>query len=278
MALEDNAEPLARTAALHGLLDSVPEDTTEARWEMGLRITPDTCTGATVWDPVCGGTPTQATVEQFSGQTPFSVIPLTVDKAFTCLSTSLDIEERALRAFNAVVSHSIENEFWTGTIGSTNPVLNTSATIITGSFGLAAAWQELNKQLSNCGGGSQGVIHAPSWLVDAWMYGGASMDILDEGRRLVSRVRGDTIVAGTGYPGTGPAAANPGARKAYVFATGPVAYKMTAPEVLRADPQEGSGAGLIRSTNQIEVRVKADFLVRFDTCCHFGLIVDAATA
>lgn len=277
MALEDNAEPLERQAALHGLLDSVTPDPTPARWEMGLRITPDTCTGATVWDPVCGGTPTQATIEQFSGQTPYSVIPMTVDKAFTCLSTAANIDARTQRAFNAVVSKAIETEFWNGTIASTNPNLSTAATIITGSFGLAAAWQEVNKQLSGCGGGSQGVIHAPSWLVDAWLYAGNDI-IREDGKRLVSRLRGDTIVAGTGYPGTGPSAANPGPRKAYVFVTGPVGYKLASPVVLRADPQDGPGAGLVRSTNQIEVRVTADFMVRFDTCCHFGLIVDAATA
>lgn len=270
MALQVNGDPIRRVPALHGLLDSVPQVTGPDRWEMGVHITPDNCVEATVWDPVCGGTPTLPTSN--GPGTPYDFGAPYVGTSFNCLSTTSadEIRERAERALEVTQGKAIEKEFWNGTILSSNPALSSASTIITGTFGLRAALVEMGRQMSNCGGGSQGVIHAPEWVVEMWMYTG--MLIVEDGKRLVTRVRGDTVVAGVGYPGTGPSAAVPTAGSAYIYATGPVQYRLGPVEVIGVD------GDVNRSDNQIRVRVQRVYNVNFDSCCHFGVIAVTGTA
>lgn len=268
-----NGDPIKRTPALHGLLDSVPQVTGPDRWEMGVRVVPNNCVEATVWDPACGGSPTLPTAG--GPGTLYDFGAPYVGTSFTCLSTTSadEIRQRAETALEITQGKAIEKEFWAGTILNTNPALTSNSTVITGSFGLRDALIELGKQMSACGGGSQGVIHAPEWVVSTWLYtAGAGLLIKEDGKRLVTVGRSDTVVSGTGYTGLGPSAVNPGAGKAYIFATGPVQYRLGPVDVIGVD------GDVDRNTNQITVRAQRVYNVNFDSCCHFGVVVNTAVA
>lgn len=120
-----------------------------------------------------------------------------------------DYEARARRLLAARESKAVEAEWWVGLLFPQNPHLaktsgtnGTNATTLAGGVaqGLRIALALLVQALADNNAGS-GMIHARPFLVELW----ASMQLIrvDGGGKLWT-FAGNPIVAGTGYPGTGP--------------------------------------------------------------------------
>lgn len=209
----------------------------------------------------------------------YEVAPFLVETAFECASTgweTQDYEGRARRQLEAGTPKALEYELWTGALRNdgdiTQPYLASlsasyfpelGADPVSASLGLAMAGQAL----ANCAHGGRGTIHAPQTIADLWLYEGSG--IVEDNGRLVTRVRRDVVIAGAGYPGTGPGGTAPAAGTAWIYVTGPVRYWLGEPFIT---PDKISEA-LDRRRNKIEYRAEREAMLAFDPCCHFAILV-----
>lgn len=262
---------------MHGLQASAAEVQTPARWELGATFCPENCVEATAWDPDCSAWPSGVKPDKSVAVRPlncYDVMPFALESPFECDAqgfATLDFAGRARRQLEAATSKGMEFELWTGTMKPDNPRLDLEATIIGGGapFGLLQGLSLLGQALSNCAHGGRGMIHAPTFIVDQaiGLYGFLWQVV---GNRIVSSNRGDVLVSGTGYPGTGPDGLPVAAGSAWVFATGPVQYRLTETEVYPDNLADATD----RRQNNIEYRAERQVLTNFDPCCHFGILID----
>lgn len=284
------AQPIAATPPAHGLLVTADEATDlpytpvepgQDRWGQGFVVQPENCVELSTWDPDCSvwptpnadGTKGAAAAKSVAGanETAYEVSPFVLETPFECGAhgfSAVDYRGRARRQMVAATSKGMEYEFATGTLKSTNPHLERASTAVvleSGSvFSPGDALALLSQALSNCGHGGRGMIHAPTVWVDRAIEE-VSNNIREDGRRLVTVNRGDRIVSGTGYRGYGPGGVAPSAGEVYVYATGPVQYRLTEPMVFPDTLREAMN----RANNRIEYRVERECAVYFDPCCHF---------
>lgn len=268
--------PAPAQPPLHGLQASAAEVTDPTRWELGFAIGPEGCVNIAYWDPTCVAVPdgeTKPTKSVFDRTqlASYQVDPFVIESSFECDAQSLktiDFKSRARRQLEAATSKGMEFEFWTGIQKPDNPVLSQGATVIGGGVAMSplTAFAMLGSALSNSGSGGRGTIHAPTWVVDIWQHLNL---ITAQGPRLVSVVRGDVVIAGSGYPGTGPdnAAVDPG--ESWVYATGPVNYRLGEIAVYPETVEEA----VVRRSNDAEYRAERFAAVNFDPCGHFGLLL-----
>jgi len=267
--------PAPAQPPLHGLQASATEMQDPVRWELGFQIQPEGCVVLNYWDPTCVAIPTgetKPTKSTFDRDqlAAYPVNPFVIESSYECDASGLtttDFAGRARRQLEAVTSKGMEFELWTGGQQPNNPVLSTGATVIGAATSPLEAFALLGQALSNCSAGGRGTIHAPTWVVDLWYHENL---LIEQGTRLVSRVRGDTVVAGVGYPGTGPDNADVDPGQSWAFATGPVTYRLGDIIVL---PDTVAQAVNIRN-NDAEYRAERFAAVNFDPCCHFGVLVD----
>jgi len=106
-------------------------------------------------------------------------------------------------------------------------------------------------------------------IADAWL---SSDNATIEGSRMVTVNRGDHIISGTGYPGTGPGGAAPAAGSAWAYATGPIQVRVGDTQVFPETLPEA----MDRIHNKIEYRAERFAAANFDPCCHFAVLVDIA--
>lgn len=283
------------TPPLHSLVASAldPRDTDDNRWEHGYAFQPRDCFVPNVWSPHCpdganqypgGGVDKSAAPEQ-----PDEVVtlPVIVEVPIECHTRGLDDREfrqRALQAVEAATPNALENEFWTGALIPDNASLvnTTPATVVTpgptstkgvlssGSMTPARALARLNQGLARAGVGSRGMIHATPELVTLWAGAGL---LTEDGPRLIDKVRGNVIVAGGGYPGTGPnghASATPPADKVWAYATGMVQVRLGQPEVVPDNLAEA----LDRKTNLVLFRGERSASAAWSTCVSLAVLVD----
>jgi hypothetical protein len=281
--------------AAHGLRDSaivVPED--GSRWELGFEYQAETCWDVSAWDPSClpaldndEAVPKSA-AQGFGTIVPYS--PFVLETAVTCWSGEPweEFEKRALNRLDEGTSFGLEREFWTGALRgalSTNPlpvdaepnfsladldgavdvsecrsVLN-GGTAVTARQGLAL----LQGALAGCAPGGEGFIHASPTLVTLW-----SEYLTDEDDRLVTKVKRNIVVAGGGYPDTGPQNVAAAAGTAWAFATGPVLLRLSDGEVLG----DGVGENFTRPTNDVEARAERYAAVYTDPCRVFAILIE----
>lgn len=266
--------PAPAQPPLHGLQASATEVTDPTRWELGFAISPEGCVDIGYWDPDCVSIPDGAVDErtksvfdrtQVQG---YNVDPFVIESSFECDAQSLntiDFKARARRQLEAGTSKGMEFELWAGNQKPANPVLSTNATVLNGGATMSplTAFAMLGSALSSKGAGGRGTIHAPTWVVDIWQH----LNLITErSGRLMSVVRGDTVIAGTGYPGTGPGAATVDPGESWVFATGPVNYRLGEIQVHPESVREAVN----RRTNDAEYRAERFAAVNFDPCVHFG--------
>lgn len=286
------AQAIPAQPPAHGLLVSateatdLPVETVKGggdRWGVGFTVQPENCVVVDSWDPDCGVWPTeggdnvieQKTFKSTAGtnELSYDVSPVLLESSYECDAKgfkAIDYAGRARRQLEAGTSKAMEFELWTGTLKSTNPALETGATVLESgsSFIPADAMLLLGQAMSNCGAGGRGMIHAPTIFVDKLLDSG--MTLKEVGNKLMTVTRGDTIVAGSGYPGTGPAGVAPGTGQTWVFATGPVTYRMGPPLIY---PEMFSEAW-DRLKNRVEYRAEREVAMNFDPCCHFAILVD----
>ena len=275
--LYDPGTPIPATPPLHGLAASAQEVTDPERWDSGFTICPENCVDISgmvndCWSFTDATVPTPA--DPPANQDCYDVDAYTMETSFRCNARgfqTVDYRGRARRQLEAATSKFMEHELWTGTLRPDNPRLDMGGVVIgPGPYTPSEALVLLGQALSNCAHGGRGMIHAPTFVVDAWLEaGGGGGSIKEQGTRLVTVNRGDTIVSGTGYPGTGPEGVAPGGGQAWVWATGPVQYRLGSINVIPDAFKEAFN----KRNNLVQYHAQREAAANFDPCCHFGLLV-----
>lgn len=223
-------------------------------------------------------------------QSPLQYQPFVVEVPYTCSSWGFEANDyrgKALRQLAAGTGKAVEREFWTGELNPANINLRfwTPAANIVNPGGWAApvavnvalGLALLEQALASCATGSRGMLHAPPVVVQRmaqwYLIDDDSGCDNDEDCRLLTRSRGDIVVAGAGYdPLVGPFAAvpAPAATEAWVYATGMVDVRLGEPMIY----PETMAEALDRATNTVTYRGERTAAVNPDGCCMFAVLVD----
>ncbi len=317
-AVVDQPEP---TPALHSLRASTPpaRDPSGTRWEMGFEFPQRQCGQGGIWVPCVDSVPLgiglggsgSGSGEQTKGadgDAPDFVkfVPYVVTAGFRCTSRGFqaeDYEGDAIRELEAVQDKQMEHEFWTGDrmTGLTESINGIDVLIENPSLeftteldgivnpldagdnpiavNLLVGLRLLTQALANCGPGSAGVIHATPYVAEAW----AELDaIKEEGPNLMTKTRGNIVVSGGGYPGTGPDIVSPDPILAddnlvWAYATGPVEHRLGAINLI---PATGGARvdrirdAMDRRTNTVEFIAERFAAAVWNTCCTFAVLID----
>lgn len=144
----------------------------------------------------------------------------------------------------------------------------------------AAAWTAMGAQdglaalvgaLGACGPGSRGMIHAPSLVAEVW---GEANSIDRVNNKLETKTGGNYVVAGGGYPGTGPAGvigsqAAPAAGLSWVYATDIIQVRLSDITIV----PDNFGEALDRRTNFVTYRAERYAATSSAGCCTFAVLV-----
>lgn len=293
LGLNKVVPPPPATAPLHGLWPGSARDVSDReddnRWEGGFGFVPETCANVYAWHPYCaasGGAPGLGTkVETDTPAAGVSVLPFTLYVPFKCTTAGMvsrDDEGRVRRALEAGTSMGLEGEFWSDTLGLGNfslvkstPNLAAGATggilnpggIVPTPVTPAMALALLAQGRADCALGSRGMIHAPVALVVLWTALGY---LKEDGPRLVTKVRGDIVVAGSGYPGTGPTGQSaPAAGTVWAYGTGLVETRVSDITIL---PDREAWA-VDHRLNQIAFKAERTVAADTDGCCPQAVLV-----
>lgn len=269
--------PQPYEVAPYGLLSlRDPDVTADERWLSGFTYESRTCTANVNLLDICGGhapvnviTPSPTTVRNREFQ-PFAIEA--VDECSTWGFQARDVEQRALDALEACTQKALENEFWTGSLATTNGYtenryLASTDTVDETPGGVAVKLRYglaiLERALADCGCGTRGTIHVTRDV-------GSALPVKVVGDHLETQL-GNLVVAGSGYTGSGPDGTIPGTGT-WIYATGPVSVLLGKSEAI--------GAKLIQqvdsSKNTWEARAQRPAAVTWDGCCAFAVHVDLA--
>jgi hypothetical protein len=259
------------------------------RWEIGgYSITPENCVEIDTWDPDCANwdpvqadgvkAPAQNLSDAPTNEGTYEVAPYTIETSFQCDAAAFQVVDYRGRAERQLVSaqgKATEFEFWTGTLNANNPHLDSGATVLGGgaAFPVEQGLFLLGQYLSNVGGGGIGMIHAPTAVVDEWLWAMGN-SIKEQGDRLRTVNRGDIIVSGAGYPGTGPDGLPVSNGQAWIYATNIVTYRLGEITVLPNTIREA----LDRKKNDIEYTAMRQVATGFDPCRHAAVLVQTSFA
>jgi hypothetical protein len=132
----------------------------------------------------------------------------------------------------------------------------------------------LTEALGHCAIGARGFLHAPVGLAEDWASQRLSRlsDPDDVTSKLITNVRGDYIVGGSGYSGAGPvghALETPASGHAWAYATGPIG-------VLLSEPTVKDTTQIDHRTNLHEIIVERTVAIAANATCLFAVYVDVA--
>lgn len=242
---------------LHNLLSSavLPPDEPDSRWELGFEFEPDGQTPVllnTGW--VCD--PEDKPVKP--GQAPAGLVyyrPFQLVTTYVCPwgRTDQEREAKVRRQLDAGESKALERALWTGALGQLGNDMyltasdNVDLTPVPGTgVSLAEAFGLCATYLASTPTGSRGMIHVTPYVAENAMKHG--VDLVEDGRGgssvLRTRGRGDIVVVGSGYLGTGPESDVPAAGDVWIHCTPMVHIRRGEVQIL------GRGAeGLRRTSN-----------------------------
>lgn len=239
----------------------------------GTGLTPS---GAVTVATTQGGTnsATKSTGANHPGLRSFMPYPLYArDSCSTIGWRSADYERRARELLMIGESEAIEREIWTGTRQPTNPRFNNGATTVGTAQGRALGLALLVQAIAD-GNGGIGMIHARPKLVELWhASGGLYRDALSG---LLFTATGIPVVAGAGYPGTGPADQATSATSEWAFATDIVSVHL-GPVFVTPDSGEWAQA-TNRSTNVVEWRAERGVVAVWNGCVLAAVEVNPANS
>lgn len=263
----DGPLPVAR---LHALLStpsvSVDFDDT-GRWTNGVNVIGYPDGPPKLWEPCSTGT--FRVKDEGEGEPQDRFDPIAVYFPLPCSTLGMgdydEFAQRAELALEATLSHGIEEALAAGVALSNNPFLGDgSLTALAG--GVAVSPSVGRGYLENAIAsltGRQGLIHSTPAVVDAW--DGGLRDSNDELRTTA----GTPVVSGSGYVGVDPVGKTAsGATTDWVFATGPVAVKVS-PFVSTTVEET-----VDRTDNSVVVRAERYALVEWDTALQVGVLID----
>lgn len=136
---------------------------------------------------------------------------------------------------------------------------------------LANGLSLLGSALGNYGSGAQGMIHMPVRPGEL----AAMAQLLTEDKRggtpiLRTRGRGDTVVVGAGYSGTGPGGDVPAAHHVWLHATSMIQLRLGDPVMLPEDQAQGFN----RASNDRVIRAEQTVAAYWDGLTQFSVLVD----
>ena len=186
--------------------------------------------------------------------------PFTVYGHFRCSPVGYSPESAQVRATEHLLAREearVEQAFWTGDLGNF-PKLQDPATVSLGAvLEYALGLAQLEAEIAN-DYGSLGVIH----MTRAAASVGLARDLLvANGARLTTRL-GTPVVAGSGYPGTGPTGQAPAAGQTWLFAS-PALFGHRS-EVFTSSNRPGDL--FVRGTNDLTAVAERSYLLGFDPC------------
>lgn len=275
-------DPPVATPPLHGLVDTgVRVTEPDDRWEQGFSYRPETCQCAELWHWSCDQTkPTKTEPDDVEGVIGYE--PPTAVGVYECGSVGATEDEYrtiATRSLEASTSKLLEAEFWSGALVPSNPHLTmvgsttvnpgggpgvTAVSPVDVQVGLAL----LQEALAACCPGGRGMIHAPVAVASLW----GSKAAISENRegKLQTVARGDYVVAGSGYPGTGPGGDVPPTGAYWVYATSGMTHVRLGP--IQSVPVNMRQA-LNRRTNRVLWTAERTVAATWDNCCLLALLV-----
>lgn len=277
-------DPPVFTSLPFGLWDAVQKPTAPSHWQNGVTYIERCPDGDTTYDEcisVTGtGAPPEPSVKTGNvSQTFRGATPITVYARFDCSPVGIgQAEEAATEALSRVEASQLEFAFWTGLAGDQTVVfphlaanaevddaesilLQTPATICAQNVDIVRGLGELENCLADCISG-QGVIHVPPEALPALFAWNLAIR-RDNG---LFTPAGHQIVAGTGYPGTGPDGSDPPAGSAWIYATGPMfGYRGN---ILFTSVRES----LDRAENTLQMLAERTYVLGWQ-CCHFAALV-----
>ncbi len=306
--LRQYVEPPGFTNTPYGLTSYVDwrPDSGDNHWRAGITYEPICGAALTTNDPciVTGTSGAGLTKSQTGFRTTRAALPITVFAEVDCAPVGHwdDAEAFAQQMFLRNESFALEKAFWTGII-STRPgdttgvyphlaanaqvldsanslstiVLQPAATVVTGiAVDPTEGLGRLEKALGTAYNGI-GFIHAPVETIPHLSTG----RLIQEGQIKLRTWNGNYVVAGTGYPGTGPDGTDPGVGKAWMYATGQLfGYRGPIKTIPLMSASNGSGPGSVgraqlsldRTVNTTKVLVERQYVVSWD-CSLFAILV-----
>lgn len=265
----DGPAPVAPRFTLLGAADSTPPP--DGHWILGGELAPYPGSPARGWE-LCDNQDTKETSD-YPDPDPFD--GFTVYLAVQCTTRGLDIaalRQKAQAAFQVYEHAVVEDQFWNGTIVSTNPHLTDAnavdlaaggVDVVTG-FALLEAELAANQQ--------SGMIHLSPYLAT---YALAAQLVERDGGVLRTKL-GTVVVPGMGYDGSEPEAASaPSAGTEYAYATNGVrVMRSPAPVTIPA----GDAEALDRGNNDYVIYVEREYLVAWDGAVQAAVLIDPTLA
>lgn len=289
-------QPPVAIPSSYGLLQAADiRDSSDPHWRGGVQWQ-DVCgTGGTTFEycitssPSVTGAP-PAKVSNASRQL-WGATPFTVYAEIDCSPPGFwdDMDNLVEQQMARIENWQVERAFWTGTAaGVANVVLphlasnaqildpssqvgsiilQQAATSVTGvALSPAVALGAVEQALANCYKGL-GIIHVPLSVITVLAGNGHLM--MSGGR--ITTWNGTRVVAGQGYPGTGPDGSTPPFGQSWIYGTGPVFGYRGQTTMYGPD-----GSYLIRSTNTLQARAERTYLLGYD-CCLVAALVSPST-
>lgn len=233
-------DPPSYQPPLHGLLSSsvYPPEAPSDRWELGFEFEPEGRVGAVTYaGPVCDPD-TKATKPVLAPPPLVDYAPFQVVTTYVCPWGRTEAERQAkVRAQLAAAEQKyIERELWAGTqtdLGNSMVLSHADADVLNPGFtdgvdapadatpvdlitGLALLGNYLAEQPS----GSRGMLHVTSFVGEVAAAGGLWEEDGRAGASILrTKGRGDVVVVGSGYLGTGPGGIVPAAGTVWLYAT-----------------------------------------------------------
>lgn len=284
------ADLTASEPALYGVLSPaasvVNDDSSD--WVRGVQFETLNCATHIRLSALCSTASSINVVEAEDGSLYSTYMPFAIETDFQCSTFGFkhrDYEQVARDFMEAAQQKAVEYELWTGASAklqeavwdedqhggdafpnrwlaspSAVDVTPTPGTPVKVKYGLAL----LEKALGTCGAGIRGTIHVTRDV-------GSALNLKDKNGALRTSL-GNTVIAGTGYTGTAPAGTAPAGTQVWMYATGPVSVRL-GPIAATPDQRRQS---VDLSNNSIKVYATRPAAVSWDSCCHYGVLVDLA--
>lgn len=268
-----------------------PERLSRVRWIDGFQFLPEDCTGGHIVDPCqLGAGADTADARSVPGDVVGPIQPYIIEASDTASTWHPEPYRlaRAQRKLLAVQSRVMEAEFWSGTKaasqGWTNNQYLTNPTGLTvlpvpgagSAFGLVDGLAALEQAIVDGSAWERGVIHADPRLVSHWTYANMVSARGGPPGTLMTQL-GTIVVAGAGYPGTGPGAppesVNP-IHLSWAFVTPPPQIRLGQITLNQTDEDSYT---VDRQANDRTIRVSRFAACTFSPCFRAAALVNMAS-
>lgn len=275
-----------------GLLNTAETVVESNRWMEAFSFEADPCGGGHIVDPCQMGAGGD-TGDTFTCVTVGPIQPYVVEASETVSTFGNpagrqdERVERVRRKLLAIQSKLVEAEFWSGTKaiarGWTNNQYLSNPTGLTvlgtapvgGVFGYVDGLAALEQAIADGTSWDRGAIHASRQMVTHWIHADLVRAVPNPPTGTLLTELGTPVIAGAGYPGTGPQGAINPNRLEWAYAT-------PMPQVRLSDvffnDTDSDVVAVDRSTNDRTVRAHRFASVTFSPCFRAGALITMTTA